>query len=189
VSEPTETNEETAVEEPGLVRGIRLVDRSIGVVEQALLCAFMAVLIGVACYQVVLGMIFDKSVPWSYELIRSSVFFIAMTGAALSAQAEKMISMDFVTRLVKPRTRIYLRLITRLFAIGTCVCLAVGGWMVRTTGVSGEQYEILKPSTVLLALPIGAGLIGLHMLLHALADAAYLAKGEIPPEPAADTGN
>lgn len=189
MSEPTETKQETAVAEPGLARGVRLVDRSLGLAEQALLCFFLAVLICVACYQVVSGMIFDKAVPWSFEFIRNSVFMIAMTGAALSAQAEKMISMDFVTRLVRPKTRVYLRIITRLFAVGTCICLAIGGWIVRTTGVSGEQYEILKPSTMLLALPIGAGLIGLHMLLHAIVDVAYLAEGEIPPEPTAEMGD
>jgi TRAP-type C4-dicarboxylate transport system permease small subunit len=189
VAENTETKEETAVEEPGLARGVNLVDRSIGMVEQALLCLFMAILIGVACYQVVSGMIFDKAVPWSFEIIRNSVFLIAMTGAALSAQAEKMISMDFMTRVVKPKTKVYLRFVTRLFAIGTCICLIIGGWMVRTTGVSGEQYEVLKPSTVLLALPIGAGLIALHMLLHLIADAAYMAKGELPPETTEEAGS
>lgn len=189
MSEPTETKEETAVEVPGLARGVTLIDRSIGMVEQALLCVFIAILISVACYQVVSGMIFDKAVPWSFEIIRNSVFMIAMTGAALSTQADKMISMDFVTRIVKPKTRIYLRSLTRLFAIGACICLIKGGWMVRTTAVAGEQYEVLKPSTVLLALPIGAALIALHLLLHLVSDAAYLAKGEIPPDPTNEAGD
>ena len=167
--------------EPSAVRSVRTINNAVGTAEQALLVLFMALLIGVAVLQVAANKFFDKGWPATFELIRNSVFFVAMTSAALCAQADKMIAMDFITRVVKPKTRAYLRVSTRVFTIVICIFLVIGGWIVRE-GVAAEDYELMKPATVLLALPVGAGLIALHTLLYLIIDVIYISRGEPTPE-------
>ncbi len=160
------------------MRSIRLVNNLFGTVEQALLVVFLIGLIGVACFQVIANKFFDKGWPATFELIRNSVFFVAMTSAALCAQADKMIAMDFISRMVRPRTRAYLRITTRIFTVVICVIFAYGGWIVRA-GVAAEDYELMRPATVLLALPVGAGLIVFHVILYLAIDLINLKRGNL----------
>ena len=188
MADETETPEEAVAapaeaqpEEPESVQTIRKINRGIGLGEQALLVGFLATLIGVATLQVIANKFFDKGWPWTFEFIRNSVFLIAMTGAALTAQADKMLSMDFVTRIVKPRTSAYLRAATRLFTIVICLLLAYGG-VILARSMEAEEYEILKPAKIMLALPLGSGIIALHTLFYLAIDVVYLSRGEITPE-------
>lgn len=176
--------EPPTVAEPvgSLARGANKLDSALGTLELALLCAFLAALISVGTAQALASKLFGTSWTWSFDAIRYSVFFIAMTGAALSAQAERQIAMDFVTRMLSPRGRAWLRLTLRFFVIAMCGVLAVGGNAVRAT-TAGEDYELIPPELGLLALPIGAVLIGMHMLLHIVVDLDFLTRGELPPEP------
>jgi hypothetical protein len=47
---------------------------------------------------------------------------------------------------------------------------------------AGAEYEVFNPKTALMALPVGALLIGAHYTLHALIDLVYLSKGQLTPE-------
>ena len=103
---------------------------------------------------------------------------------ALAAAKSRMINMDVVTRLLQPKTRAALRIATALFAVAVCFLLFKGGMDMRDTAAGrNEGYDYISPSTGLLALPIGALLIGLHFLLHAIVDLLWLAGGKVPPEP------
>jgi TRAP-type transport system small permease protein len=170
---------------PG-VAGLIKLDRALGAVEQVLLVVGLATLMVISVWQLVAGLVLGKHETWPYELIRYAVFFIAMAGAALAAQRSQMMTMDAVTRLLPPRTRVALRVVLSLAVLAACVLLIKGGLDVRERTASlTEDYDIVSPGLGMLPLPVGAALIGIHTLLHALVDLLYLVRGQVPPELAA----
>ncbi|HEU5061337.1 MAG TPA: TRAP transporter small permease [Kofleriaceae bacterium] len=170
--------------EPGGARLLRELNDWLARIETGALVLMLAVLVGTGVYQTAAAHILGKNETWPYEIIRYSVFFIAMAGAALASARSRMINMDVVTRLLQPKTRAALRIATGLFAVAVCFVLFKGGMDMRDTAAGrNEGYDYISPSTGLLALPIGAVLIGFHFLLHAIIDALWLAGGKVPPEP------
>lgn len=170
--------------EPAAARALRQLNDWLGRIETGALVLLLALLVGTGVYQTAAAHLLDKNETWPYEIIRYSVFFIAMCGASLAAAKSRMINMDVVTRLLQPRTRAALRVATALFAVAVCYLLYRGGMDMRDTAAGrNEGYDYISPSSGLLALPIGAVLIGLHFFLHALIDVLWLAAGKVPPEP------
>lgn len=167
-------------DEPSSVRALRAIDDALGMLEHVLLAVFLAVLIAVGTGQAIATKL-GSSWAWSFEIIRYSVFFIAMTGAALSAKTEQLIAMDFVTRLLSPRGRARLRLVLRLFTIAVCVLLIIGGKML-SNAATATLYHVINPRWGLMALPIGAAMMAAHVLLHSAIDIIYMARGEVPPD-------
>ena len=164
---------------PG-VAALEAIDGALGLVEKILLVGFLVVLIAIGASQAIVTQ-FGKSWMWSEEVICYSVFFIAMTGAALSAQTSQLIAMDFLTRLLPPDRRALLRVLLQLFTVVVCALFVVGGMGLRQAA-SDESGHVIPPELGLLALPIGAALIGLHVFLHVAVDLLYLLRGRTPPE-------
>jgi len=169
--------------EPPLAARFRKIDRLLGTAEAATAAGSLLLLVFAGVYQFVAAKFLGKNQTWPVELIRYSVFFIATAGAALAAQKSQMFNMDVVTRLLRPKARAKLRIATSVIAAAACALLAWGGMAVRSTPVARDApYEYIPAQYGLLALPICAALIGLHFLIHATIDAAYLASGQEPPE-------
>jgi TRAP-type C4-dicarboxylate transport system permease small subunit len=170
--------------EPPGARALRRFNDWIGTAETAALVVLLIVLVGTGVYQTAAAHLMNKNDTWPYEIIRYSVFFIAMAGASLAAARSRMINMDVVTRWLQPRTKAALRVATSLFVVAVCFILFKGGMDMRDTAAErNEAYDYISPSTGLLALPVGAIMIGLHFLLHAAIDILWLASGKTPPEP------
>jgi hypothetical protein len=75
-----------------------------------------------------------------------------------------------------------LRILTALFTLVVCYLLFMGSLEVRAVNLRlGEQGEIISPAQGILVLPIAAILIGVHITLHMIIDAYYLAIGRLPP--------
>jgi TRAP-type C4-dicarboxylate transport system permease small subunit len=161
-------------------RALRALDRALGTTEQALLALLLILLIGVASGQAIMTLL-GASWQWSYELIRYGVFFIAMTGAALSAHTRQLIAMDIVSRVVSPMSRARLRVVLRAVTIGLCTLLVIGGKALSDIAAGEHDHHIIPPQLGLLALPAGSLLIAVHLLLHGLLDLAYLVRGRVPP--------
>lgn len=167
-------------QESGAARLLRRVDSGLGLIEQALLAVFLVVLVGIGVVQAVM-LKFDSGLGvWSFELLRYAVFFIAMTGAALSAHTGQLIAMDFVTRLLAPTTRARLQVLLQAFTLAICGFMVKGGFVLADS-VQSNSDAALDPHLGIMALPIGAGLMGAHILLHMLIDLTYLVRGELPP--------
>ncbi|MCG8421660.1 MAG: TRAP transporter small permease [Proteobacteria bacterium] len=164
-----------------LVQALRRVDRAVGLVEQTVVVGLLAVLIGVGAAQAVVTQL-GASWDWAEEIIRYAVFFIAMAGAALSAHTGQLIAMDFVTRLLQARRRAQLRIFLRLFTLSVCALLIVGGLIFSREIGAETNYHIIPPGTGLLALPLGAGLIGFHVTAHLAIDFLHLVGGQALPE-------
>ena len=170
-------------DEPRSVQTLRLIGRGVSGVEYVLVTLFLAALIGVGTYQAVSSYLFQVHEKWPFEMIRYMVFFIAMTGAALAAERQRMITMDFFNRMLSPRGRTAMRVVVAGLVLLVCVLLVKGGLLVRDSIGQREPHELIHPRTGILVLPIGAAVIGFHYLLHALIDIIYLSKGQATPEP------
>lgn len=169
---------------PGWLALLQRVDAAIGTAEQYALCALLAFLIALGAYQAIGRNFFNASPVWSFDALRISVFFIAMTGAALSAHTKQIIRMDVLTRILSPRGRALARIATALFTIAVCFFLAYAGWHLRTALLDEKDAAFLAPSTAVLALPIGALLIAFHLAVQSLAMTVAITRGELPEEEA-----
>jgi TRAP-type C4-dicarboxylate transport system permease small subunit len=171
------------VDEPGFLKGLRALDRAIARVEEAVLAVLLLTLILLAVYQAYKRNLSPPSPYWPDELIRYSVFGIGLIGGALAAQGGKLINIDMLTRLFSPRGRLVIRVLTTAFTVFVCVMLVKGGLHVRGVNMLlHEEGEVITPATIILALPIAAILIAVHMTIRSIGDIYYLVSGKEPPK-------
>ncbi len=169
---------------PVFVEVLLKIDRSIGFLEHVAVAVFLAMLVVVGSYTAIARNFLDSSPSWGDEVIRYSVFFIAMTGAALAAQTNQLIRMDVLTRALSPRGRAVARICTAAFTIAVCFVLAHAGQELRETALASEKStaEFIEPVTAGLMIPVGALLIAFHVGVQMIELIAILARGETPPE-------
>lgn len=166
----------------GLILALTRVDNLVGKIEIALVAASLALLVGVAVFQFVAVNLLSMKADWADELVRYSVFFTAMSAAALAAQQKKMMAIDVVPRLLKPKVRAITRVGIAAIVVFACYLLFRGGLMVRASIIkTPAPYRFISGANGVLALPIGAALIGFHFFVQAVIEAAYLAAGQLPP--------
>jgi TRAP-type C4-dicarboxylate transport system permease small subunit len=171
-------------DEPPAAAALRRIDEGIGRAETGILIVLVTMLVGVAVYQVVLDKLFDERPTWPYEVVRFSVFFVAMMGASLAAQRKGMFNMDLVTRKFSPRARSYLRIATAVLVAVLCGLVLKTALTLRAnTFALKEEHEVFSAADGYLALIAGCGLIAVHFVLHAVIEVVYLASGKIPPDP------
>ena len=171
-------------DEPPAAARVRRIDEGIGRAETGVLIVAVTMLIGVAVYQVIADKLLDQRPTWPFEVIRYSVFFVAIAGASLAAQRKGMFNMDLVTRKFSPRGRSILRIATAVLVAGLCLMVINSALTLRTnTFNTKEAHEVLAEADGYLALILGMGLIAVHFLLHAVVEVLYLVNGKIPPDP------
>jgi TRAP-type C4-dicarboxylate transport system permease small subunit len=169
-------------DEPGIIKGLRKLGRSLSRLEELVLAALLVTLIVLAVYNAYKRHFSPPSPYWPDEIIRYSVFSIGMLGAALAANTGRLMNIDLVVRLFTPKQRVVLRVLTSLFTLVVCYLLFMGSLEVRAVNLRlGEQGEIISPAEGILVLPVAAILIGIHITLHMIIDAYYLAIGRLPP--------
>ena len=171
-------------DEPPAAARVRRIDEGIGRAETGVLIVAVTMLIGVAVYQVIADKLLDERPTWPFEVIRYSVFFVAIAGASLAAQRKGMFNMDLVTRKFSPRGRSILRIATAVLVAGLCLMVINSALTLRTnTFNTKEAHEVLAEADGYLALILGMGLIAVHFLHHAVVEVLYLVNGKIPPDP------
>ena len=171
-------------DEPSFVQLLRKIDVGFAHIEEVLLLVFLAILMLVGIYAVVARKVFEgqpEYTAWTFEVIRYTVFFIGLTGAALATQGDRLFNIDSFTRMFSPRGRLIVRLLTAAFTIVICIFLVRAGLALRGV-VADERSELVPPGLGSLSLPIAFALIIIHVLLHVTIDVHYLLRGKVPPE-------
>ncbi len=161
--------------EDGVVVYLRMADRALGKVEEYALTLVLLAMVVIGAWQVI------KPEGWMRETIKYGVLFIGMVAGALATQSDRLFNIDMVGRLLAPRGRLVVRIITALFTIGMCWVLYKASMAFRDS-IADEAGEPIKPALGMLPLPYGALLIATHLALHALIDVYYLATGKPSPD-------
>lgn len=170
-------------DEPSPIKALRAVDKALSALEAVLLAVLLVALIFMAVYQAYKRNFAPPSPFWPDELIRYAVFSIGLLGAALASSTDRLINIDMFTRMMSPRGKLITRIVTTLFTITICWLVVKGGLDVREINIRlGEEGEVIKPEDGILALPVGAALIGFHLSLHTIINVWYLVTGRTPPE-------
>lgn len=165
-----------------LARVLRAIDRRGGQVEQVVLVAILAVIVGTGVLQTFSTKLFKHSFEWSFDTVRAGTFAIAMLGAAFASHQASHLSMDLVSRKLSPRPRQVLRLVMGLFTLlATALFLYSGARLTRSMWDEAGNHTI-PPAVVALMIPVGCALIMFHTLLHLLIDIDYMRRGKLPPE-------
>ena len=138
--------------------------------EDAMLAAILAAMIVVAAWQVVARNFFDTGLLWGDALVRVLVLWVAMVGAMVASRKDDHIRIDLVSRFVGPAWRRHLQRFACAFA---GLVLAVFAWhsfrFVQFEYQDGVIAFGAVPAWVCESiLPLGAGIMSLRYLLHAL---------------------
>jgi TRAP-type C4-dicarboxylate transport system permease small subunit len=88
--------------------------------------------------------------------------------------------MDLLSRVLAPRSRLIVRVITSLFTLGVCTAIAYGGYRLRRGMLDEKDFHLIRPADGVLALPIASWLIAVHVALHVFLDGIHLARGTLP---------
>jgi TRAP-type C4-dicarboxylate transport system permease small subunit len=165
-----------------LSRWVRIVDNWIGRGEQAALVFVLAAVVFTAAAAALSDKILGEHLGrWWFTTVRGGTFTIAMIAAAFATHQQRHLAMDLVSRNLTPRNRLILGAVLKLFTIAIAAVLLRSGLHQRDH-VGGTVEEFVSDKTIVTMLPIGAGLIILHSLLHFVIDMDYLVRGKLPPE-------
>ncbi|MDE0690909.1 MAG: TRAP transporter small permease [Gammaproteobacteria bacterium] len=144
--------------------------RAVHTVETALLVALLLVMIGVAVYQVLARNLFGTGIVWGDELVRVSVLWVTMIGAASAAATDSHIRIDIVSRFASERMNGVASRITSAFT--ALVCGLLGWYSVRfihwdylddTIGFGAVPAWVCE-----LIIPVAAGVMALRYLVRAV---------------------
>lgn len=160
-----------------MARALRRLDRALASLEQLVLAALLAIIICVAVATVAVHL------AWADEVIRYGVFAMAMIGGAFATHHQRLLSMDVLSRTLPPRGRAALRVVLALFALGATAALFVGGLQILALQRAVSTNGFIPTEVPALCIPVGTGLIAVHLTLGAAIELDYLARGRSAPEP------
>lgn len=164
---------------------LRRVDHYAGVLEQLTLFAILGAVVITGTVQAISTKLFQHSLLWSFDIVRAGTFAIAMIGAAFASHQASHLSMDIVSRYVKPRTRLVMRIVLGAFAVFAAYLLLKSGLrLYERVAAEGGHRGVIAIETIALMIPVGSALIIFHTALRLLIDIDYLRRGKLPPEKA-----
>ena len=138
-------------------------------IEDGLLAAMLLALLLLAVLQIGLRLFFDSGLIWAEAVSRLGVLWLALLGALGATRQRQHIMIDAVPRLVGPRARKVLWIVTQCAAaIVTALLAWYGAGMVAFEREAPVPFVAGIPSWVpMLAFPLGFGLMSLRFLLAA----------------------
>ncbi len=144
--------------------------RAAHIVETAFLVSLLLVMIGVAVYQVAARNLFGTGIVWGDELVRVSVLWVTMIGAASAAASDSHIRIDIVSRFASDQMNRIVNRVTSAFT--ALVCGLLGWYSVRfihwdyldnTVGFGAVPAWVCE-----LVIPIAAAVMALRYLMRAV---------------------
>jgi TRAP-type C4-dicarboxylate transport system permease small subunit len=178
---------------PAPVRALAALSRALAVVEGAGIALCLLSLVGLAVFQFIVRNLRLHGLPWVPPppewidgVIRHSVFVLGFLGAAYATFTGRHIRIDALTRLMPPRARMAVRVVTALAAVVICAVvgraalefLAICRQEAAEVGNQGQLFTSARGAMVIVA---GVALVGFHFLVQASIDAVYVLTGRPPP--------
>lgn len=164
---------------------VRSSDEMLGKFEQIVLVALLAGVMLVASISTLADKIANAH-PFGHfkdDAIRGGTFAMALIGAAFAMHQGRHLSMDLISRRLKPRARLFLKVMLALFVMGI-VFLAVrsGFHTIAKEAEFASEDKLITPVRLAYLVPIGGTLIIVHTALHTIIDLSYIVRGKTPPE-------
>lgn len=153
-----------AWEDAGLFgRALRL----LGSLENVLLVVLLAVMIGLAAWQILARNLFDTAVLWGDPLLRTLVLWVGFLGAVAAARDDRQINVDVISRFAGEPWRSRIRVVTDLFTAAVSGFLA---WQAVRFVKDAVAYDEIAFASVPLwltaaILPLAFGLLAVRYLL------------------------
>jgi TRAP-type C4-dicarboxylate transport system permease small subunit len=151
--------------------------RALAMFENLLIAALLAATVGTILGQVFFRYALDKPLSWSTEIATDLLVYVAFVGFAIGVRDNAHVALRLLEGRLGLRPRRWLR-IGELLVLGTVLtCIGVGGAI-----YAHEQSDVVSPIGVplwaaFLALPIGAALGDIHVVVEIVA----LLRGAEPP--------
>ncbi|MEQ8859901.1 MAG: TRAP transporter small permease [Pseudomonadales bacterium] len=146
-----------------LTRGLRSV-------ENGVLAALLATMIGVAAYQVLARNLFDSGLLWGDGLVRVLVLWVTLLGGMVAARADEHIRMDLAARFLSARWNRQLRRLTSAFTVIVCGLFAYHSarfvWIDFQEGVLA--FAAVPAWVCEAIMPVGGAVMGLRYVLHVI---------------------
>lgn len=158
----------TPADDRGAPAALRKTLRALDRLEAWLLVALLLGMILVAVYQVVARNVFGGGLMWGDSMVRISVLWVTMLGAASAAGSNTHINIDILERFAKPGLKAVTVRLTSLFAAVMCGALAYYSIeFISWDYADGTIGFGVVPVWLLEAIiPVGGALMALKYLLH-----------------------
>ncbi len=180
--------ESTFPDDGKVAKFVRRVDRALGAVEQGVVFLLLAVVVVVAASAALADKVAHHQLGrWWHYVVRGGTFAVAMFGAVYATFQQRHLAMDLVSRRLRPRSRLLLGVVLKLFTIAICYLLFRSGLKQREAVGGTQSLDVfglfkVNDADIVSTMPIAAGLIMLHCMLQIIIDTDYLLRNKLPPE-------
>lgn len=165
-----------------LSAALRKLDARIGLGEQVVLVALLAVVVLTAATHALLDRIAHIQLEFKGEVVHAGTFAIAILGTVFATQQARHLAMDLVSRRLSPTKRLYLKILLAVFTAFIVVMLVHAGLHTIDIEKQMQSHELIPGVWIAWLIPIGGVLILVHLFLHTVIDIDYLRRGKTPPE-------
>ena len=144
--------------------------RIIRMLENTLLYGLVAILVGLAVYQIVLRNLFDSGLYWGDPLLRVVVLWLSIVGAMIATREGGHIKIDVLGHYLGPRAKLAATVLTGLFSAVVCFITAYYGTLFVIDERSYGDFAFARvPAWLCEAIiPLGLGIIGMRFLAQSL---------------------
>ncbi len=153
--------------------------------NQALVIALMALMAGLVFVNVVTRYVFGFSLNWSEEIARFAMVWVTYLGAGLALREGQHVAIEYLQSLLPRRFQPWARSFVWLVMLVFLAALTVAGF--QFSAFAWKQRSPVmgwRMGAVYLAIPFGALLFAIHLLVAAR---AFITKDVSADELAADT--
>jgi TRAP-type C4-dicarboxylate transport system permease small subunit len=160
-----------------VTRGTHPALRAFALVENALITVLLAGTALTILAQIFFRYVLSQSLSWSTEIAIDLLMYIAFVGFAIGVRDNAHVALHLFEDRFGVRTRRVLRIVELLILGTVFLAIGIGGGM-----HAYEQRDVVSPTglplwTVFLALPFGAALTTVHIVVEIV---ALLRGAEVP---------
>ncbi len=145
---------------------LKLAERIFVRTNEALVVLLMMAMTSLVLLNVVTRYGFQFSVTWAEELSRFLMIWVTYLGAGLALRAGNHVAFEYVQSLLPPRVVPWVRALIALGILVFLAFLASYGWEFSQLTMRQRSAVLgIKRGVVGLAIPIGAVVLGMHLLM------------------------
>jgi TRAP-type C4-dicarboxylate transport system permease small subunit len=156
---------------PTLLRSLTRFDKLLAKAEAAALITLVAGMTLIVFLQVIYRYVLAQPLYWSEELARYLFIWLSMLGATLALQKRGHFGLDFFYRMLSDQKRLFLQILIHLLMGGVILVILIQGVkLVQATALQKSPAMEISMAWAYACLPVGAGLMAIHLLVIFLKD-------------------